>query len=206
MRFVLASKSEARRRALQEAGIDPEVVVSGFDETTIQDPSPTRLCAKLAEAKGSTVATTLPDEDVVLLAADTVMEIEGRAHGKPRSREAAASLWHRMRGHGAVIHTGHFVLVRRGGVDHHQLRVRSTTVHFADVSDEEVAAYVATGEPIDRAGGFSINGLAGAFVTAIEGDPFNVVGVSLPTVRQMMTDLGIGWHELWRPSPTTPLA
>ncbi len=199
IRVVLASKSPARLLALRGAGLTPDVIVSGFDETTIVDSSPTRLCTRLAEAKGSLVASSLPDDDVVVLAADTVMEIEGKAHGKPRNPESATRLWHRMRGHGAVIHTGHWVCVRRGGVEQQQSRVRSTGVHFADLSDDEVAAYVATGEPIDRAGGFSINGLAGAFVTRIDGDPYNVVGISLPLVRQMVIDLGVPWHELWQP-------
>lgn len=198
MRVVLASKSEARHRVLRDAGIDAEVVVSGFDETTIQDPNPMTLSARLAEAKGTLVASTLDDSDVVIIAGDTVLEIEGKAHGKPRTRAAAVKLWRRMRGHSAVIHTGHCVIVRQGGVDAQQIRVQSTKVMFADLSDEEVEAYADTGEPIDVAGGFSINKLGGAFVTAIEGDPYNVIGISLPMVRQMVIDLGVPWHDLWR--------
>lgn len=198
MRVVLASKSEARLRVLHDAGIEADVVVSGFDESTVRDPSPTSLCVRLAEAKGLTVAEQLTDDDVVVLAADTVMEIEGKARGKPRTPEAAIKLWQRMRGHSAVIHTGHFVLVRRSGRDEHSTQIRSTTVNFADLSDEEIEAYVATGEPVDVAGGFSINRLGGAFVTTLSGDPFNVVGISLPLVRQMLIDLDVPWHTLWQ--------
>lgn len=198
MRVVLASKSEARRRVLHEAGLTVDVVVSGFDESTIQDPSPTSLCTRLAEAKGRTAAQKVEDRDVVLFAADTVLEVEGRTHGKPRTREAAIALWHRMRGHTAVIHTGHFLLVRRDGEETAQLRLQSTRLGFADLSDEEIEAYADTGEPIDVAGGFSINRLGGAFITSIQGDPFNVVGISLPLLRQMVIDQGIPWHSLWR--------
>ena len=197
MRVVLASKSEARRRALLQAGVDVDVVVSGFDETTIQDPSPSSLCTRLAEAKGLSVARQLPDRQVVVLAGDTVLEIEGRAHGKPRSQQAAVALWRRLRGHTAVLHTGHHVMVRRDGAEQSQLRERSTTINFADLPDDEIEAYAATGEPIDVAGGFSINGRGGAFVTSIVGDPYNVIGISLPLVRQMLIDLGVPWHTLW---------
>lgn len=198
MRVVLASQSEARLRVLRDAGITADVVVSGFDESTVRDPSPTALCTRLAEAKGLTVAEQLTDDNVVVLAADTVMEIEGKARGKPRTPEAATQLWQRMRGHAAVIHTGHFVLVRRDGRDEHSTQIRSTTVNFADLSDEEIEAYVATGEPVNVAGGFSINRLGGAFVTTLSGDPFNVVGISLPLVRQMLIDFDVPWHTLWQ--------
>lgn len=198
MRVVLASKSEARRRVLHDAGLDVDVIVSGFDENTIRDSSPTSLCHRLAEAKGRTVAETLTDPEVIVFAADTVLEVEGRTHGKPRSREAAVKLWHRMRGHSALIHTGHYTFVRTDGEDREQVRVQTTRLTFADLPDEEIEAYADTGEPIDVAGGFSINRLGGAFVTSIEGDPYNVVGVSLPLLRQMVTDMGVPWHTLWR--------
>lgn len=197
MRVVLASQSEARLRVLRQAGIDPEVIVSGFDESTLHESDPKLLCALLAEAKGLTVAATLDDPDIVVLAADTVLEFEGRNHGKPGSANAAVALWQRMRGHAGIIHTGHFVMVRQGGIEQSQVRVQSGTVNFADVSDEEIEAYVATGEPVNVAGGFSIHKLGGAYVTSIVGDPYNVSGISLPLVRQMVIDMGLKWHELW---------
>lgn len=197
MRVVLASKSPARRRVLANAGIDVDVILSGFDETTIQDPVATSLCARLAEAKGEAVSHRLDDADVVVIAADSVLEYEGRTHGKPRTVPDAVVMWQRMRGHAAILHTGHYVMVRRDGESQSQVRVQSTTVNFADISDAEIEAYAATGEPINVAGGFSINRRGGAFVTSIVGDPYNVVGLSLPLVRQMVIDMGVGWHTLW---------
>ncbi|WP_245701554.1 Maf family protein [Tessaracoccus oleiagri] len=197
MRVVLASKSEARQQVLETAGIRADVIPSGFDESAIQDPVGTSLCARLAEAKGAQVAEQLPDRDVIVLACDTVLEFEGKVHGKPRTERASVALWRRMRGHTAIIHTGHYVMVRRDGDSQAQVQVRSTTVNFADISDDEAIAYAATGEPINAAGAFSINKLGGAFVTSIIGDPYNVVGISLPLVRQMVIDMGVGWHTLW---------
>lgn len=197
MRVVLASKSEARQQVLETAGIHADVIPSGFDESAIQDPVGTSLCARLAEAKGAQVAEQLPDRDVIVLACDTVLEFEGKVHGKPRTERASVALWRRMRGHTAIIHTGHYVMVRRDGDSQAQVQVRSTTVNFADISDDEAIAYAATGEPINAAGAFSINKLGGAFVTSIIGDPYNVVGISLPLVRQMVIDMGVGWHTLW---------
>lgn len=197
MRVILASKSPARLQVLRNAGLDPEVVVSGYDESQIIDVVPPRLAARLAEEKGHTVASQTGG-DFVLFACDTVLEFEGRAHGKPGTPEAAFERWQRMRGHEGLLHTGHFVAVKRGEHYTEQTRVGSTVVRFADLTDEEIAAYAATGEPQRVAGGFTIDGLGGAFVTAIEGDPFNVSGISLPLVRQMVIDAGIPWHSLWR--------
>lgn len=196
MRVVLASKSPARYAVLRRAGLRPEVIVSGFDESSVRDAVPTRLVARLAEFKGETVLPQL-EGDVILIAADSALEFEGRAHGKPGTVEAAIERWRRMRGREGLLHTGHFVVVRRGDEVHRQTRVGTTTVRFADLSDEEIDAYAATGEPQKVAGGFTIDGRGGAFVTSIEGDPYNVVGVSLPMVRQMVIDAGVAWHSLW---------
>ncbi|NLE97361.1 MAG: septum formation protein Maf, partial [Propionibacterium sp.] len=155
MRVVLASKSEARRRVLDNAGIDVDVIFSGFDETAVRDPVATSLCARLAVAKGEVVANRLPDRDVIVIAADSVLEYEGKVHGKPRTTREAVQLWQRMRGHTAILHTGHYVMVRRQGDSQSQMRVQSTTVNFADISDEEAEAYASTGEPVNVAGGFS---------------------------------------------------
>ena len=196
VRVVLASKSPARLTVLRQAGLDPEVIVSGFDEHLIQDPVPTSLAARLAEKKGETVIDQL-EGDFLLIACDSVLEFEGRAHGKPGSEAAAIRRWQRMRGREGLLHSGHFVAVRTGGHLRSQTAIGSTTVRFADISDEEIAAYAATGEPQQVAGGFSIDGRGGAFVTSITGDPYNVIGLSLPLVRQMTIDLGVAWHSLW---------
>lgn len=201
MRVVLASKSPARLAALRQAGLDPEVMVSGFPEHTIRDSVPSSLALRLAEKKGETVLAQL-DGDAVLIACDSVLEFEGRAHGKPGTEAAAIERWQRMRGREGLLHTGHFVAVRQGGGLQARTSLGTTKVQFADVSDEEIAAYAATGEPQRVAGGFSIDGRGGAFVTSIAGDPFNVTGLSLPLVRQMVIDLGVPWHWLWAaPSP-----
>lgn len=196
MRLILASKSPARLGVLRGAGLDPEVIVSGFDESSILDPVPARRAATLALAKGQVVAEQVAG-DCVLIACDSVLEFEGKAYGKPGTPEAAFQLWQRMRAREGLLHTGHHVLVRRGGVDTAQTRVGTTAVHFADLSDDEIAAYVATGEPTRVAGGFTIDGLGGAYVTSVAGDPHNVIGLSLPLVRQMVLDAGVRWPDLW---------
>ena len=196
VRFILASKSPARLAVLRRAGLDPEVIVSGFDERQVRDTVPTRLAARLAEFKGIAVLPQL-EGDFVLLACDSVLEFEGRAHGKPGSKEAAIERWRRMRGREGLLHTGHFVAVRQGGEETRFTRVGSTVVRFADLSDDEIEAYAATGEPQRVAGGFTIDGRGGAYVTAVEGDPYNVVGVSLPLFRQMVIDAGVPWQSLW---------
>lgn len=198
MRLILASKSPARLQVLRRAGLHPEVIVSGFDEKQIQDPSPTSLAMRLAEHKGLSVAPQVQG-DFVLLACDSVLEFEGRAHGKPGSREKAIERWGRMRGKSGILHTGHFLMVSVGGQTSRQNRIGSTVVDFADLSDDEIEAYAATGEPQRVAGGFTIDGRGGAFVTAVHGDPYNVVGVSLPLLRQMVIDAGLSYASLWDP-------
>lgn len=199
MRLILASKSPARLGVLRQAGLEPEVMVSGFDESRIADDSPTRVPLLLSQAKGREVLPLLEgNDDVILIACDTVLEFEGRLHGKPGTQEAAVTLWRRMRGHEGLVHTGHFVWVRETGWVREDARLRTTTVHFADLNDQEIAAYAATGEPQRVAGGFTIDGLGSAYITSIVGDHFNVSGLSLPLFRQMVIDLGVDWPSLWR--------
>lgn len=201
MRFILASQSSGRLRTLQQAGLDPEVIVSGFDEDQIHEFDPATLAARLARAKGEVVANQVTN-DAIIVACDSTLEFDGRVRGKPGSPEATIEQWYRIRGRQGVLHTGHFVMVRKGGEESVSTRVASTVVHFADLAEDEIDAYVATGEPVHVAGGFTIDGLGGAYITAVEGDPHNVVGISLPLLRQILTDLGIRWHTLWRPDTT----
>ncbi|MDO5068025.1 MAG: nucleoside triphosphate pyrophosphatase [Propionibacteriaceae bacterium] len=198
MRFILASKSPSRLELLRRAGLDPEVMASDFDESTITKTRPLDLVLALAQAKGDSVAARLSDDDAIVVACDSVLEFDGRARGKPRSAEAAAELWRRMSGKQGVLHTGHFVLVRRDGWEQRAIRAASTVVRFADLTEEEVVAYAASGEPANVAGAFTIDGLGGAFITGIDGDPHNVVGLSLPLLRQILLDLGVQWPTLWR--------
>ncbi|KRE92935.1 septum formation protein Maf [Nocardioides sp. Soil774] len=196
VRLVLASASPARRTTLQAAGLDPLVIVSGVDESALDGLPPAELALQLAELKCAAVAGR---EEVpagaLVLGCDSVLELDGEALGKPGDPDEARLRWRAMRGRSGVLHSGHCLRdVATGRV---AAATGSTTVHFADVSDEEVDAYVATGEPLQVAGAFTIDGLGGAFVTGIEGDHHNVVGVSLPLLRELVLELGHGWPELW---------
>ena len=198
-RVVLASRSPARLATLRSAGIDPEVVVSGFDEDSVADPDPAVLVAALARAKAEAVAARLPSEgDVLVIGCDSVLDVGGEVHGKPVDAAQATRRWRRIRGRSGVLRTGHHVLLRRAGTVSARTAVESTVVWCADLADDEIAAYVATGEPVEVAGGFTIDGLGGAYVTRLEGDPHAVVGISLPLLRSMLADLGVPWHTLWR--------
>ncbi|MDR1807784.1 MAG: Maf family nucleotide pyrophosphatase [Propionibacteriaceae bacterium] len=197
MRFVLASASPARLLTLQHAGIDPEVIVSEVDESRVDEPDPVALSARLAELKAEAVFARLGPGDVLVVGCDSVLAFEGRPAGKPGSAEAAIALWRRTRGKTAALVTGHHVIVRTAAGTRRATRSARTVVHFADLSDAEIAAYAATGEPSRVAGGFTIDGLGGPFVTGLEGDPHNVVGLSLPLLRMMLADLGIRWTDLW---------
>jgi septum formation protein len=196
VRLVLASASPARRTTLQAAGLDPLVIVSGVDESVLDGLPPAELALQLAELKCAAVAgrEEVPTGALVL-GCDSVLELDGEALGKPGDPDEARLRWRAMRGRSGVLHSGHCLRdVATGRV---AAATGSTTVHFAEVSDEEVDAYVATGEPLQVAGAFTIDGLGGAFVTGIEGDHHNVVGVSLPLLRELVLELGHAWPELW---------
>ena len=198
--FVLASASPARLATLRSAGLDPTVIVSGVDESQLDGLPPVELALQLAELKCAAVAgrAGLP-ADALVLACDSVLELDGVAHGKPGTPEEATRRWREMRGRSGVLHTGHSLRDTTSGAV--AAATASTTVHFADVTDDEVAAYVATGEPLHVAGAFTVDGLGGAFVTSLEGDPHNVVGVSLPLLRDLVRELGREWTSLWAPRP-----
>jgi septum formation protein len=200
IRVVLASASPARLTTLRAAGIDPDVVVSGVDETTVTSTDPEELSVELARLKAEAVAART-DGPALVIGCDSVLELDGEVHGKPRTAEAATRRWRAMRGRSGVLHTGHCVVDTATGKT--SSRAARTVVHFAELTDEEVAAYVATGEPLDVAGAFTIDGLGGAYVSGIEGDPHTVVGISLPLLRLMFAELGVAWHTLWRASTLT---
>lgn len=194
--FVLASASEARLKTLRTAGVEPVVIVSGVDEDQLSGLAPAPLAAGLADLKCRAV---LGHPDVptgaLVLGCDSVLELDGEALGKPGTPEVARARWRSMRGRSGVLHTGHALADTASG--RVLTRVGSTTVHFADVTDPEIDAYVATGEPIWVAGAFTLEGYGAAFVRGIEGDPHNVVGVSVPLLRGLTAELGHRWTDLW---------
>ncbi|WP_114422277.1 Maf family protein [Nocardioides houyundeii] len=194
--LVLASASPARLATLRSAGIEPMVIVSGVDEDQLVGLSPTDLAQRLAELKCAAVANRadLP-AGALVLGCDSVLQLDGEALGKPGTPEEATRRWQRMRGRSGVLVTGHCLTDTATGRS--AAATASTVVHFADVTDDEIAAYVATGEPLVVAGAFTVDGLGGAFVTGIEGDHHNVVGVSLPLLRELVGTLGHGWPSLW---------
>ena len=194
--LVLASASPARLATLRSAGLDPLVIVSGVDESQLDGLPPTELALQLAELKCAAVAARADvPEGALVLGCDSVLELDGEALGKPADPDDAERRWRAMRGRSGVLRTGHCLRETRGG--RVAAATASTTVHFADVTDEEIKAYVATGEPLYVAGAFTVDGLGGAFVTGIEGDHHNVVGVSLPMLRELTAELGRTWTGLW---------
>jgi septum formation protein len=197
VQLILASASPARLRTLRAAGLRPEVIVSGVDESAVSAASVPELVLALAGLKARAVAGPLPPGNRLVIGCDSLLELDGEPLGKPADADEARSRWRRMRGRSGVLHTGH-VLIRSEGGRHRELAaVAATTVHFADLGDDEIDAYVATGEPLQVAGAFTVDGLGGPFVTRIEGDHHNVVGISLPLLRRMVIDLGLSWPGLW---------
>ncbi len=197
VRLVLASASPTRLATLRAAGLRPEVVVSGVDESAVQADTVARL-------KAEAVAAVLPPSPLatLVLGCDSMLELDGTGYGKPVDPERAVERWRRMRGRSGVLHTGHHLLLLDGPEPRTAAAVASTTVHFADLDDDEIEAYVATGEPLQVAGAFTVDGLGGAFVRGIEGDHHNVVGISLPLLRDLVRGLGLRWPALWSPPAT----
>lgn len=201
MRLVLASSSPARLRALRAAGLDPTVVVSGVDESRITAPTPQELTLALARLKGEAVLPALdPDADLVVVACDSVLDLDGAALGKPGTDDAVRERWRAMRGRDGFLVTGHWVAVRRDGVWRTTQAAARTRVRFAQVSDAEIEAYIATGEPQQVAGAFTIDGYGAAFITGLGGDHHNVIGISIPLLRSLLGDLGVAWTSLWQPT------
>lgn len=192
--LVLASGSQGRLRLLRAAGLDPSVVVSGVDESHDGQLSVAGLVVVLAERKAAAVARLRPD--ALVLGCDSLLELDGQPVGKPASAEQAASVWRRLAGRTATLCTGHCLIGPGGGRTVRD--VARTSVRFGTPTDAEVAAYVATGEPLAMAGAFSIDGRGAAFVDGIDGDPGTVIGLSLPLLRRMLAELGVAITDLWR--------
>ncbi|MFJ2215869.1 Maf family protein [Streptomyces sp. NPDC101062] len=194
-RLVLASASPARLGLLKQAGLAPEVIVSGVDEDALSAPTPAELALVLAEAKATTVAALPETAGALVVGCDSVLELDGEALGKPADAAEATLRWKAMRGRTGILRTGHCVIDnatgRRAG------ETASTTVHFGTPSDAEIAAYVASGEPLHVAGAFTLDGLSAPFVDSIEGSHGNVVGLSLPLLRTLLLAHGVTITDLW---------
>ena len=216
--LVLASQSPARLATLRATGIEPRVIVSEVDEEAVlaaADAACAQQAAQgmgfalalsdhpqlLARAKAEDVAER-HDPDAIVLGCDTMLEFDGRILGKPHDADTARERWRAMRGRSGTLHSGHMLIDNRRsrraptGAPTLAADTSSTVVHFADLSDAEIDAYVATGEPLKVAGAFTIDGLGGPYVERIEGDHHGVVGVSLPLLRVLLRGLGVDIHEL----------
>lgn len=226
MHFILASRSPARRATLESAGVHPTVIVSEVDEEAVLDAlpggrafsggptTPADEVMALARAKQEAVTEILCEEDspfqeapsdaLVVVGCDSMLELDGRMLGKPHTPDVARARIREMRGRTAVLWTGHSMArvspARPGAtrtVAGTGTASASTLVHFGDISDREIDAYVATGEPLGVAGSFTVDGLGGPFITGVTGDYHSVVGISLPLVRTMAAGLGVFWPDLW---------
>ncbi len=195
--LVLASASPARLRLLRLAGLDPIVQVSGVDEDAVVEPDARVLAEKLAVRKAYAVAGRLDVADALVVGCDSVLSLDGEeVLGKPASHDDALTRWHRMRGREGVLVTGHCVLDTARGAD--ARAVAETVVRFGTPSDEEIEAYIASGEPLHVAGAFTLDGRSGPFIDGVDGDPSNVIGLSLPLLRTLLARLGVRITDLWR--------
>lgn len=209
-RLILGSASEGRRRVLRQAGVEPLIVVSGVDEDAIvaalgADAAPGDVVRTLAEAKAEHVVTLLEPADAadcVVIGCDSMLYLDGRLVGKPASIDAARREWRSMGGRCGQLHTGHcLVRLVDGDVTHRAAESFIATVHFATPAPADLDAYLASGESLAVAGAFTIDGLGGWFVDRIEGDPSNVIGLSLPHTRALLQRVGVSIADLWAANP-----
>ena len=209
-RVVLASASPGRRLVLRQAGIEPVIVVSGVDEDAViaahgADAKAEDVTNALAAAKAEQVVIDLAPSlksNCVVVGCDSMLLIDGALRGKPDTIDDARQQWDSMRGRPGVLHSGHCVIrLHDGEVTHREVECGTTTVRFGTPTDDELTAYLATGESLNVAGAFTIDGLGGWFVDGIDGDPSNVIGLSLPTMRRLFTRVGLSIAELWADNP-----
>lgn len=207
-KLILASTSPARLRLLRDAGINPITIAPNVDEERVaemalaagQIANTQDLVLLLAKAKAEAVVNNPATHGALILGCDSSLDLDGESLGKPHVAEVAIERWKNMRGRSGRLYTGHWLIDNRESKPMPPAtgRATNTVVHFAQISDEEIQAYVGTGEPLKVAGAFTIDGLGGAFIKAIEGDAHTVVGLSLPTLRELVISLGIDYPSLWR--------
>jgi septum formation protein len=206
-RLVLASSSPARLALLRSAGIEPEIVLPETDEPALasqaklENPnlSAEELVGLLAKAKAESVLHDLSTRGALILGGDSALEFQGEVLGKPHEPEVALQRWAKLSGNVGVLHSGHYLIDNRDPA--HPIgaqMVSSTKVFFSKLSNQEIADYVATGEPLKVAGAFTIDGLGGAFIDRIEGDSHTVVGLSLKVLRELAAGFGVHYPSFWR--------
>lgn len=198
--IILASASPARLAVLRGAGVEPQVVVSGIDESAYPATSTAETVAMLAEAKATAVAATR--EHGIVVGCDSMLDLDGRALGKPGSAAAARQRWQEISGRTGMLFTGHCVIDAATG--RRASATAGTAVRFGTPSAAEIDAYVASGEPLGVAGAFTLEGLGGWFVDGIVGDHGNVLGLSLPVLRRLLTSLGVSVPALWTARGMSP--
>jgi len=208
-RLVLASTSPARLKVLRDAGIEPITIAPLVDEDAVEHRArqiglitrTQQVVEVLAKAKAEAVAAMPLAAGALILGCDSQLDFEGESLGKPHEESVAIERWKRLRGNSGVLYSGHWLIDNRapqaGVLPPATGAVSGTIVHFANISDAEVEAYVATGEPLKVAGAFTIDGLGGAFLTKIEGDAHTVIGISLSTLRELTRALDVEYTSLW---------
>jgi septum formation protein len=205
-RVILGSASPGRRKVLRQAGIDPLVVVSGVDEDAIvaalgPGAAPTHVTSALATAKAEQVAKTLDAAiaaDCVVIGCDSMLYVDGELTGKPESPAAALHQWHRMAGRAGRLHTGHCLIrLQDNEIAYQGAETAVTTVRFGTPDEEDLRAYIDSGEPLKVAGAFTLDGLGGWFIDRVDGDPSSVIGLSLPLTRHLLAQAGLAVADLW---------
>ncbi len=192
---VLASASPSRKRLLDSCGISARVIVSGVDE---EDPKLTALAPRemviaLAILKAHTIKAQVGNEHLII-GCDSTFEFQGKSFGKPLTEELAVARCKELRGNFGLLHTGHCIIDTKQGIEISD--VSTSKVFFADMTDAEIAGYVASGEPLNVAGGFTLDGLSAPFISRIEGDPSGIIGLSLPLLRRAINSLGLTWNSI----------
>jgi len=196
-RVILASASPSRKRRLESSGITPEIFVSGVDE---EDPDllalkPSEMVIALAIMKAHTVRQNHPvGDNALVIGCDSTFEFNGESLGKPLTREAAIARAKMMRGKSGYLHTGHSVIDTAQDIEVSDISTSKVT--FVDMTDREIEEYVDSGEPLQVAGGFTLDGRSAPFISHIDGDPSGIIGLSLPTLRKIMINLGLEWGDL----------
>ena len=206
MRLYLASTSPARLATLRAVGVEPVLLSSGVDEEAVAAAAEPldgpQLVQLLARAKAEAVVGRSVI-DGFILGGDSAFELDGQLFGKPHLPEVARARWLAQRGRTGLLHSGHWLIDHRGGVPGDGVGgVSTAAVTFAgDITDDEIDAYVATGEPLQVAGAFTIDSLGAPFISRVDGDPHAVVGLSVSLLRTLLLQFGIPWHSLWNRHP-----